>query len=439
MSFSRRNSVAFAVVTLFTLGILTFSWLERGNSGAEGELIVYHNESLDAYSRHLLTATNFTAPGLEGKDDLVKLVVEGDRGKVFAKCNVILEEENRGLCFINVGEALFISQPNQLSESIKFCESFRNTYKIELNRSPAVVCVAGLIQHYLNEYGTFHEGNKVDLGVFEAYGNFCLTLEHGSKRACVQELSLFTSAKGFLVGSKESYFELCEIFINKDLNAVCGVGMGRSFITDKYGKVGVIDSKVLANCLAIDSEKYRVRCLTVIGSMDPTTKLEDIVKLCEKNLSKAYIFCSFYVGVMEYGRAHGVLEDGLRDCTLISDSRFSRACRIGVMMAQISLNFQKIEYLSMQMFIKRENIAIEKATVKDERDMVLAALLTAEREDLTLIKDDIFVIRKICSRFLESCEEAVGVVYKNFKIEKSELLQFCESRSCRRGYDEGLS
>jgi hypothetical protein len=115
-----------------------------------------------------------------------------------------------------------------------------------------------------------------------------------------------------------------------------------------------------------------------------------------------------------------------------------RSCKIGVFMGEILLNVKKVEYHSMQMFIKRENITLSSSEyLKDE--LVLAAILTAQREDITLLKEDIYVLRKICKGFTDSCDEAVGVVYKNYKVPYEEFFAFCETESCRQGYREGLS
>ena len=438
MSFLNKGKVIGMFLTLGALALVLVFGLGSQGGSESGEVIVFHNKGLDAYSRHLLSATKFSAPGLAGKEDLVRLVKGGVKEAVFAKCDSIVEVEARGLCFINVGEALFVLHPDQLSSNIKFCESFSNTFKIELNRSPAVVCVAGLIQHYLIEFSLFHGSSIEDNEIFNSFGRFCLTLEEGSKRACVQELALFSSSKGFLAGEKSSFFELCESFKDVNLNAVCTVGMGRSFITDKNGKVGVINAEVFGSCLAIKSEQYRSRCLTVIGSMDPNTQLDKIVTLCSKDRVDEWSLCRFYLGVIEYGRAHGVIEDALKGCNLMKVNKLGRDCRIGVLMGQISLNFKKVEYQSMQMFIKRENITLSSSEdLKDE--LVLAAILTAQGEDLTILKDDIYVLRKICKGFTESCDEAVGVVYKNYKVPYEEFFAFCETASCRQGYREGLS
>lgn len=438
MSFSNRGKVLGAFFTLLSLSLALVFGLGIQGGEESGELIVFHNEGLDAYARNLLSAPNFSAPGLDGKDDLVSLVKDGSKEEVFSKCNSLVEEEARGLCFINVGEALFILYPNQLSNNIKYCESFNNTFTMELNRSPAVICVAGLIQHYLIEFGLFNDTKVQDNEIFNSFGRYCLTLGEGSKRACVQELALFTSSKGFLAGEKAGYFELCDSFKDDNLNAVCTVGMGRSFITDKNGKVGVVNAEVFRSCLAIESEQYRARCLTVIGSMDPKTKLDTITKLCGKELIMERPLCRFYVGVLEYGRAHGVVEEALKDCKILVAESAKRDCSIGVFMGQISLNFKKVEYLSMQMFIKRENISLSSS--KDlESELVLAAILAAQKEDLSLLREDIFVLRKICKGFMERCEEAVGVVYKNYKATIEDLVAFCETKSCMQGYREGLS
>ena len=178
--------------------------------------------------------------------------------------------------------------------------------------------------------------------------------------------------------------------------------------------------------------------------MDPKTKLENVAKLCSEDFMSKWPLCRTYVGMVEYGRAHGVIKDALGDCNKTVPSSLSQDCRIGVFMGNIALNYQLLEYKSLlsfnQNYLKRENITTNSKIGRElERDVLLASIYSTQEEDLDLLRADFFALRKMCDGFVTSCEEAVGAVYKNYNIEFKELIAFCESKSCIQGYREGLS
>jgi len=446
-------------VTLAVLTIGTVTMLEKNSGPGEGELIIFHNESLDAYSKYLFKENEFIEPELEDQEALVDLISNGSEFEVYTRCSSLATPDLRQHCFLSVGDALFILSPNQLSNNIRYCEGFKNKFNMETNRAPASLCVNTLIQHYLNEYGNFIQQRMVKAGaqnrlvedielqkldIFKAFANFCLTLNTVSKIPCVQELAFFVSTKGYLPGSKDAHFEVCNLFTNFDLNSICSVGVGRSVITDRKGEVGVIDDKVFGSCLSIEEGKYRARCFSVVGSMDPKTKLEKVAELCGEDFISRWPLCRTYVGMVEYGRAHGVINDALADCNKIVASSLSQDCKIGVFMGNITLNYQLIEYKSLISFnlnyLKRESITTNSKMGRElERDVLLASIYATQEEDLDLLRADFFALRKMCDGFVTSCEEAVGVVYKNYNIEFKELIAFCERKSCIQGYREGLS